>query len=84
MYMTWIPVEFLCGDANGDDAVNVADAVYTIGYIFAGGTEPVPYEAGDCDCSGSINITDAVYLIAFIFGGGPSPCDPDGDSKPDC
>jgi photosystem II stability/assembly factor-like uncharacterized protein len=84
MYQTWVPIDYLCGDANNDDAVNVTDAVYTIGFIFSGGAEPVPYEAGDCDCSGSINISDAVYLIAFIFGGGPSPCDPNGDGEPDC
>ena len=29
------------GDANGDGDVNVADAVYTLNYLFAGGQEPV-------------------------------------------
>jgi len=29
------------GDANGDEAVNLADAVYLINYIFKGGAAPV-------------------------------------------
>ncbi|MBD3218191.1 MAG: hypothetical protein GF310_07935, partial [candidate division Zixibacteria bacterium] len=32
-----------CGDANGDGAVNVSDAVWVINYVFIGGAAP-----GDC------------------------------------
>jgi hypothetical protein len=73
-----------CGDADGNDLVNVSDAVYLIGYIFGGGSEPQPMAAGDVDCNSLVNVSDAVYLIAFIFGGGSQPCDPDGDQAPDC
>lgn len=65
---------YLCGDANNDELVTISDAVYLIGYIFAGGPAPVPPAAGDCDCSGAINISDAVYLINYIFSGGSAPC----------
>lgn len=34
-------VGYLCGDASGNDAVNISDAVYLINYIFKGGPAPV-------------------------------------------
>ncbi len=65
---------YTCGDADGNESVSIADAVYIIQFIFGGGPAPDPPEAADCDCSGTVSIGDAVYLINFIFGGGPAPC----------
>lgn len=65
---------YTIGDANGDQTVNISDAVYVISYIFSGGPAPDPAEAADVDCSGSCTISDAVYLILYIFSGGPAPC----------
>ncbi|MEZ5360564.1 MAG: dockerin type I domain-containing protein [Candidatus Zixiibacteriota bacterium] len=70
-----LPIEYLCGDTNGDTAVNIGDAVYLITYIFKGGPGPDPECVGDANGDGSTNIGDAVYLIQFIFSGGPSPVD---------
>jgi len=67
---------YTCGDANGDEGINVADAVYIINFIFKSGPEPNPPESGDADCDGSLNIGDAVYLINYIFRAGPEPCCP--------
>jgi hypothetical protein len=64
----------MCGDADGNQIVNISDAVYLITYIFSGGPAPDPLEAGDADCNGIVNISDAVYLISYIFAGGPAPC----------
>ena len=66
--------DFVCGDANGTNSINISDAIYVINYIFAGGSPPVPTLAGDCDCSGSLTISDAVFLINFVFAGGDPPC----------
>ncbi|GEM_PF-5935518 len=65
---------YQCGDANGDAAVNISDAVSLIAYIFAGGSAPSPLAAGDANCDAAVNISDAVYLIAYIFAAGPAPC----------
>ncbi|MCC6963522.1 MAG: hypothetical protein IT585_09750, partial [candidate division Zixibacteria bacterium] len=62
----------ICGDASGEGAVNISDAVYLINYIFAGGPAPNPLLAGDADCTGAVSISDAVYLINYIFAGGPA------------
>ncbi len=66
--------DFVCGDADGSSAISIADAVFLINYIFAGGLAPNPLTAGDADCSGAISIADAVYLINYIFSGGAAPC----------
>jgi hypothetical protein len=75
---------YICGDADGNDMVNISDAVYLIEYIFGGGPPPEPLLSGDVDCNQTVNISDAVYLISYIFSSGPAPCDPDGDGWTDC
>jgi hypothetical protein len=71
--VTIVDTDFIPGDANGDFAVNVADAVFMIEYIFKGGSPPEPLEIGDFNCDGDINVGDVVYLINYIFQGGPEP-----------
>jgi hypothetical protein len=61
------------GDANGDNDLNVADAVFMINYVFNFGAPPVPVEAGDANCDGNSDVADAVYLINTVFNGGPPP-----------
>ncbi len=73
---TYARSTYICGDANGDKAVNVGDAVYVINYVFKGGAAPTPAAAGDGNCDGATNVGDAVYVINFIFRGGSPPCCP--------
>ncbi len=63
----------LRGDANGDGAINIADAMYIINYLFTGGPAPDPLWVGDANCDGAVNIADAMYLINYLFAGGPPP-----------
>ncbi|MBU1319248.1 MAG: PKD domain-containing protein [candidate division Zixibacteria bacterium] len=65
---------FYCGDADGQNQIDLDDVVYLIAYIFTGGPAPVPLIAGDADCVNAIDLDDVVYLIAYIFTGGPAPC----------
>lgn len=67
----------LCGDANADSKVDIADAVYLIAYTFFDGQEPQPLYAADANHDGAADLSDAVYLIRYIFAGGPRPnCPP--------
>jgi hypothetical protein len=66
----------MCGDANGDEIVNVSDAVSVINYVFVGGDEPQPVLAcGDANSDGMVNVSDAVYIINYVFVSGPLPED---------
>jgi hypothetical protein len=69
------PPPYICGDANGDEVVNVSDAVHIVNYIFVPGSpEPEPMEAGEVNCDEVVNVSDAVFIINFIFSGGDDPC----------
>ncbi len=61
------------GDADCSGSVSIADAVFLINYIFAGGCAPYDRNAADPDASCSISIADSMYLINYIFAGGNPP-----------
>jgi len=67
--------QYICGDANNDEAVNVSDAVYIINFVFVGGDPPDPYESGNVNCDLNVNVSDAVWIINYVFVGGAAPCD---------
>jgi hypothetical protein len=69
--------DYLPGDVNNDDRVNVSDAVFIINYAFNGGPPPLPLESGDVNCDGRVSVADAVYIINYVFAGGPPPQDCD-------
>jgi hypothetical protein len=64
-----------CGDANGDDAVNVGDCVFVISYVFKGGPAPDPVCKGDANSDDETNVGDGVYILNYVFKGGPPPGD---------
>ena len=68
-------VQYMCGDADSNDLVNISDAVKIINYIFVGGPAPYPTISADVDSNGLVTISDAVYLINYIFAGGAPPCE---------
>ena len=65
--------DIICGDANDDRTVNVADIVFIIAYIFRGGPPPDPVCGADTNGDGSTNVGDAGYLINYVFKTGPEP-----------
>jgi hypothetical protein len=67
-----ISISYLVGDCNFDGAVDAADIVYLINYLFCGGTAP-PLVSGDVNCDGAINGADVVFLINYLFRDGPEP-----------
>ena len=68
------PARPICGDANGDRAVQISDVVYLVNYIFINGETPDPLDKCDVNCDHKINIVDIIYLINYVFKGGLEPC----------
>jgi len=67
-------LQFLCGDADNNLAVDIDDVVHLVSYVFSGGSSPDPVEIADVDCSDGVDIDDIVYLVEYIFSGGAEPC----------
>lgn len=63
------------GDCNGDNATNITDAVFLLGYLFPAGAPPA-LDCGDaCDANddGSLNLSDVIVLLSALFGMPPGP-----------
>lgn len=58
------------GDANGDSAVDLADAIRILDTLFGGSTAPVCEDAGDTNDDGAFEISDAIMLLSALFSGG--------------
>lgn len=67
---------FVRGDANGDGLVDIADALHTLGFLFAAGPETGCRDAADANDDGRIDTSDTVYTIDFLFRDGPPPPPP--------
>lgn len=64
--------QFARGNANNFDAsVDIADAVFTLSYLFQAGADPECEDAADANNDGRIDIADPIYALSFLFAGGP-------------
>ncbi|MBN2227460.1 MAG: immune inhibitor A [candidate division Zixibacteria bacterium] len=72
--------QYVCGDPNGDENVNLLDVLYLIDHLYSEpiGPAPIPAEAGDPNADGNINLLDVLYLIDYLYGTptGPEPLCP--------
>jgi hypothetical protein len=63
-----------CGDCTGGGAIDLADAVYLVGYLYKQGLPPEPLCRGDANCDGVADIGDLVALINYLYKHGTAPC----------
>jgi hypothetical protein len=66
----------ICGDANGDGAINVGDVIHLVNFLYRDGPLPVPPLAGDFDCDGATNVGDVIKLVNYLYREGPPPGGP--------
>ncbi len=93
------PTLFRRGDANGDTIFDLADPIFGIMHLFAGGAPPLCRDAGDSNDDGILDLSDGIHMLSALFDGvspltpspGPLTCgvDPTADSldcasPPDC
>ena len=58
---------FRRGDANDDGRLNIADAVYTLAFLFARGSPPKCLDAADANDDGRLTIADALGVLTYLF-----------------
>lgn len=66
------PPMFSRGDANGDGAIDISDAVITLGYLFLGDTNSC-IKALDANDDGVANLLDPIYSLDYQFNQGAVP-----------
>lgn len=66
------PSTFIRGDANGDGAYDLPDAVKILLYLFKGSAVNCQ-DALDVDDNETIDSTDAIILLMYLFQDGPAP-----------
>jgi len=65
---------FKRGNVNGDDRMNIADAIFILGYLYSGSQAPTCLDAADANDDGAVDIADAITLLDHLFGeSGPLP-----------
>ena len=75
--------EFIRGDVDSNGALNLADAISALDYLYAGGSEPSCLDSVDINDDGSLDISDPLYLILYLFTGASAPPAPFPTSGPD-
>lgn len=80
--VTGPPGDFLRGDANLDQMVNLGDAITILEGLFSAGPLPC-LDAADANDDGSVDISDAIFALAYLFSGGPEPAPPFPAPGPD-
>ena len=75
----YLCVGVICGDANGDEEIDIADIVHLINYMYRDGPAPVcePITGcGDVNLNGAVEVGDVVHLINYLYKNGPPPGTP--------
>ena len=67
------------GDANADNTLDIADAIFTLGYLFANGPAPSCLDAADTNDDGAVDIADATAVLSHLFAGAGDLPDPFGE-----
>ncbi|MBN2227587.1 MAG: agmatine deiminase family protein [candidate division Zixibacteria bacterium] len=74
-FSIYVSYAYVCGDANGDESVNLLDVLHIIDYLYSdpAGPAPIPSEAGDANADDDINLLDILYIIDYLYGSPPGP-----------
>jgi len=62
---------FLRGDSNNDGAVDISDAINTLGYLFTSAGKVTCQDAADANDDGEVDISDAIFTLGYLFLGTP-------------
>jgi len=66
-------VAFRRSDCNADGLIDIADGIYTLNFLFQGGSAGECYGACDTNADSVIDVADAIYTFTYQFNDGPMP-----------
>ena len=61
------------GDSNQDAALDISDAIHTLGALFLSAPSLACRDAADANDDGMMDITDPIFFLNHIFRGGAAP-----------
>jgi len=64
---------FVRGDSNQDAALDISDAIHTLGALFLSAPSLACRDAADANDDGMMDITDPIFFLNHIFRGGEAP-----------
>jgi hypothetical protein len=74
---------FIRGDVNGDNGVDISDAIACIGFLFLGAADPPCLSAADVNDDEMVDISDVIVLLSTLFAGGGALPPPGPSPGPD-
>ena len=74
---------FVRGDSNGDEKVDISDAVSTLGALFSSAGDLSCEDAGDANDDGFLDISDPIYTLNHLFHGGSAIPEPHPEAGAD-
>ena len=70
---TFKVLEFVRGDANSDNDLDMSDAMFLFNFLYRDGQVPAVMDAADVNYDKDVNLIDALYLLNYFFRQGPPP-----------
>jgi len=68
--------EFIRSDCNSDGQLNIADGIFTLNFLFLGGSQGSCNAACDANSDGVIDTADAIFTFTYQFSDGAPPTAP--------
>ncbi len=75
-FLFYVKPAFQRGDVNEDGRIDLADAVFTLNYLFRGSNAINCEDAADTNDDGKLDLSDVIYLLNYLFIGGRAPPEP--------
>lgn len=57
------------GDSNQDEVVDIADATFTLNWLFLAGPPPLCFDAADANDDGRVDVSDPIAILLTLFQG---------------
>lgn len=67
---------FTRGNANGDQEIDLSDAIHHLSTLFQGGPQGPCLDAADANDDGILDISDPIFLLGYLFQGRDIPPEP--------